>query len=74
MARQPEHLAAQAACPELLVLRVLRLLLVDYSARVEAAVAAVLLALAVRAVLAVAALVVAVAVLRAVHTPLAMVA
>ena len=72
--RQPEPLAVQAACPALLALRALHLLLVDYSVKAAAAAAVVLLALAVLAVLEVAALVVAAVVLHAVHTPLALVA
>ena len=74
LARQPEHLAVQAACPALLVLRVPHLLPVGCLGKAAVVAAVVLLALAVQAVLAVAALVAAVAVLRAVHTPLALVA
>ena len=68
LARQLEPLAVQAARPELLELPVLRLLLADYSVRVEAAAAVVLLARAVRAVLEVAALVVVAVAQHAVHT------
>ena len=71
LAKQPEPLAAVAACPALRELPVLRLLLVDYLGKVAAAAAVVLLARAVRAVLEVAALVVEAVELVALHTPLA---
>ena len=74
LARQPERLAAVAACPALLELPVPHLLLAGCLGKVEAAVVVVPGALAVQAELEVAALVVAVAVLRAVHTTLALVA
>ena len=64
----------QAARPALLALRALRLLLVDYSVKVEAAAVVVPLALAVQAELEVEALVAAAVVQHAVHTPLALVA
>ena len=72
--RQLEHLAVQAARPALRALLVLHLLVVDYSVKVEAAVAVVPLALAVRAVLEVAALVAVAAAQHAVHTLPALVA
>ena len=68
------QLTAQAVCPVLRVLPVLRLLLADYSVRVEAVAVEEQAALAVLAVLAVAALVVAAVVQHAVHMPLAPVA
>jgi len=73
LARQLEHLAVQAAHPALLALPVLLLLLEACSAKVAVAAVVVLLALAVLAVLAVAALAAVAVVLRAVHTPLALV-
>ena len=72
LARQPEPLAVQAACPALRALLVLHLLLVDYLGKVAAAVAVVLLAQAAQAVLAVAALVVEAVAQHAVHMPQAL--
>ena len=69
LAKQPEPLAALAACPALLALPVLLLLLEACSAKAAVAAVVVLLALAVRAALEVAALAAVVVVLRAVHTP-----
>ena len=74
LARHQEPLAVQAACPALLALRALHLLLVDYSVKAAAAAAVALLALAVLAVMEVAAPVVAAAAQHAVRTPLALVA
>ena len=71
LAKQPEPLAVQAACPALLVLH---LLLAGYLGKAAAVAAVVLLALAVQAVLEVVALEVVAAVLAAAHTPLALVA
>ena len=71
LARQLEHLAAQ---PALLALRALPLLLAGCLGKAAAVVVQTQVALAVLAVLEVAALAAAAAVLRAVHTPLALVA
>ena len=72
--KQPEPLAALAACPALLALPVLLLLLVDCSGKVEVVAAVVLLAPGVLVVLAVAALVVAAVAQHAVLTRPALVA
>ena len=74
LARQPEPLAVQAACPALLALQALRLLLAGCLGKAAVVAAVVLLALAVQAELEVAALVAAVVAQHAVHTPLALVA
>ena len=74
LARQPEPLAVQAARPELRVLRALRLLLADCSAKVVVAEAVALLAQVEQAALADAAQAAVVVVQHAVHTLLALVA
>ena len=74
LARQPEHLAVQAARPALLALRALPLLRAGCLGKAEAGAVVVLLALGVLAVLAVAALAAVAVVQHAVHTPLALVA
>jgi len=74
LARQPEPLAALAACPALLALPVLLLLLVDCSGKAAAVAAVATLALVVRAALAVAALVAVAVAQHAVHTPQVLVA
>ena len=73
LAKQPEPLAVQAACPELLVLRVLRLLQAGCLGKAAVVVGLALAALAVRAALEAVALVAAAVAQHAVHTPLALV-
>jgi len=74
LARQPEPLAVQAACPALLALRALPLLRAGCLGKAAAVVVVVMPALAVLAVLEVAALVAVVEVLAVALTPLALVA
>ena len=74
LARQPEPLAVQAACPELRVLQALRLLLAGCLGKAAVVAVVVTLALAVQAVLEVAALAAVAVVLHAVHTRQALVA
>ena len=74
LARHQEPLAAVAACPELLALRALPLLLAGYSGKAEAVAALALLARAVLVVLAVVALAAVAVAQHAVHTLLALVA
>ena len=73
LARQQEPLAVQAARPALLVLRALRLLLADCSAKVVVVAAVVMQAQAAQAAQAVVVLVEAAVVQHAVHTLLALV-
>lgn len=73
LARQPEPLAVQAACPALLALQALRLLLAGCLGKAAVVAVVVLLALAVLAELEAVALVAAAVVQHAVHTPLALV-
>lgn len=74
LARQPEPLAVQAACPALLELQALRLLRVGCLGKAAVVAAVVLLARAVQAVLAVVALVAVAVALVALHTRPALVA
>ena len=73
LAKQPEPLAVQAACPELRVLQALRLLLAGCLGKAAAVVVQTQVARAVLAVLAVVALAAVAVAQHAVHTPLALV-